>query len=114
MEAGAPIPAWAVRGEVFCVMRAHDELSIVCAEDHVPSDKVAGITAERGWRALRLHGPFPFGMTGILASVLNPLAAAGVGIFALSTYNTDYVLVKADQLGRALDALRGAGHTVHG
>ena len=67
---------------------------------------------ERGWRALRLQGPFDFALTGILLSVLEPLAAAGIGIFAVSTFDTDYVLVKDDQLGTAVDALAGAGHRI--
>ncbi|UTA51115.1 ACT domain-containing protein [Deinococcus radiodurans] len=61
---------------------------------------------------MKLHGPFDFGLTGILASVLNPLRDAGVGIFALSTYDTDYVLVAQEQLDKAVAALRDAGHHV--
>lgn len=111
LEADAELPAWALTGPLSCTVRTPEELSVVCLESAVP---VAGVLAERGWRALKLQGPFPFEMTGVLASVLAPLAAAGVGIFALSTYNTDYVLVKQDQLAAALEALQEAGHTVLG
>ncbi len=102
------IPAWASAGELFSVTRTPDELSLVCAASSVP----AGVRHAAGWAALKLHGPFDFSLTGILAGVLNPLHTAGVGIFALSTFDTDYVLVQAAQLQLAVSALRGAGHTV--
>ncbi|MGY2895469.1 ACT domain-containing protein [Deinococcus sp. UYEF24] len=102
------IPAWATSGELFSVTRTPDELSVVCAAGQVPAD----VRHTPGWAALKLHGPFDFALTGILAGVLNPLHAAGVGIFAFSTYDTDYVLVQAAQLGQAASALRAAGYTV--
>lgn len=103
------IPEWATRGEVFCIMRTREELSILCAESFVPAD---GVLSERGWRAFKLTGPFEFSMTGVMTSVLNPLAEAAISIFAISTYDTDYVLVKADQAAWAIDVLWAAGHTV--
>lgn len=103
-----PLPDWATSGELFSVTRTPDELSVVCAAGQVP----AGVRHTPGWAAFRLHGPFDFALTGILAGVLNPLHAAGVGIFALSTYDTDCVLVQAAQLGQAASALRAAGYTV--
>jgi uncharacterized protein len=102
----APLPAWAIAGGIFSVMRNADELSIVCEEARVP----AGNRIEQGWRALKLEGPFPFSMTGVLSSFLHPLGEAGISIFALSTFDTDYVLVKQDQLERALEVLERAGH----
>ncbi|ADV67606.1 ACT domain-containing protein [Deinococcus maricopensis] len=104
----APPPVWAMQGDVWHVTRTDDELSVVTAEAHVPD----GVRHEGGWAALKLHGPFAFHLTGVLASILNPLAAADIGIFALSTFNTDYVLVKAERLNDALGALRAAGHTL--
>jgi uncharacterized protein len=86
-----------------------DEVSLVCATTQVPSG--AQQQAD-GWRGFRFEGPFDFALTGILASVAVPLAAADIGIFALSTYNTDYVLVKAAQLDAAVTTLRQAGHVV--
>ncbi|MBZ9752312.1 ACT domain-containing protein [Deinococcus sp. HMF7604] len=109
LPGASPLPLWATQGEVWCVVGAPDELSVVCAADAVP----AGVTTQPGWRALKLAGPFDFSLTGILASVLNPLRDADVGIFALSTFNTDYVLVAGADLGRAVDALRAAGHVVN-
>jgi hypothetical protein len=104
----AAIPAWATAGPWYAVTRTADELSIVCPAAQVPGE----VRAEHGWRMLRLTGPFPFELTGILAAVLAPLATAAIPIFALSTYDTDYVLVKAHDLGRAVAALRAAGHRV--
>lgn len=95
-------------GELWAVLRTPGELTVVCEASHVP----AGAQAESGWMALALQGPFPFGATGVLAAVAVPLATAGIPIFALSTFDTDVVLVKRAQLDRALEALREAGHTL--
>lgn len=103
------MPPWAdAGGPPASVTRTAAELSVVCAEDAVPD----GVTAERGWRALEAQGPFAFTLTGVLASLLVPLADAGVPIFALSTFDTDYVLVPAARAEDAVTALREAGHDV--
>jgi hypothetical protein len=88
------------------VTRTASELSFVCPEAAVPP----GARAETGWAVVGLVGPFPFSMVGVLSSVLAPLAGAGVSIFALSTFDTDYVLVKRESLETAIAALIGAGH----
>jgi hypothetical protein len=107
----APIPAWALEGGFLCVVRTRDELSIVCTEDVYGEDQIPNrASAERGWMALKLEGPFPFSMTGVLASFLQPLAEAQIPIFAISTFDTDYVLIKRDNLGQAVAALGAAGH----
>lgn len=85
-----------------------DEVSIVCEERQV----VAGVRAEKGWVGLQLEGPFPFTMTGVLASFLQPLAEAGIPVFAVSTFNTDYVLIKGEHLELAQKALGEAGHEI--
>ena len=100
------IPTWATSGGFFCVVRGIDELSIVVSEELVPKD----VLCELGWIALKLEGPFPFSMTGVLASFLQPLGDARISIFAISTFDTDYVLIKREQLERAQDALAAAGH----
>lgn len=105
---GEPVPAWAWDGDVVSVTRTRDELSIVCRADAVP----AGVRAEAGWRCLAVQGPLDFGLTGILAAVTAPLAAAEIPLFAISTYDTDYLMVKAGHLTSAIEALRGAGHRV--
>ena len=108
LAAADEVPAWAGDGTFTSVTRTRDELSVVCAEAAVPE----GIRSEGGWRVFRMEGPLDFGMTGILASVAVPLAGAGVSIFAVSTFDTDYVLVKEGEVPRAIAALRVAGHRV--
>ena len=108
LEAGEEVPAWATGGSFFSVTRTQDELSVVCPEDVVPE----GISRERGWHALKLEGTFDLSMVGILASVASPLAEAGASIFAVSTFDTDYVLVREEQLDLAVGTLRASGHRV--
>jgi hypothetical protein len=108
LPAGLPIPEWATRGFVSSVTRTPDELSVVCAEENVPADA----TSERGWRCLRVAGPLAFSLIGILTSLLEPLAEAGIPVFVISTFDTDHVLVKAGELERAVRAIEGAGHHV--
>ena len=108
LAADAAIPQWALRGSVYSVTRTEDELSIVCESKHVPS----GARSEDGFRCFKLVGPFPFAMTGVLASVLDPLAQARISIFAVSTFDTDYVMVKEKSLAKAMKVLSAAGHRV--
>jgi uncharacterized protein len=110
LDPKSPVPAWALEGEFFTVTRTSEELSIVCLEVNVPTN--SNVRLERDWACLKLQGPFEFSLTGILLSVLEPLAKVNVGIFALSTFNTDYVLVKAEHLEKAIVALEAAGHRV--
>jgi hypothetical protein len=103
LAASSRVPSWALElHEAFTsITRTAEELSIVCPEESVPPE----VQVEGGWRALKLPGPIPFEQVGVLASLAAPLAAAGISIFALSTYDTDYVLVKEADLERALAAL---------
>ena len=103
---GTAIPPWATRGEFFSITKTRDELSIVCEESQVPTEQ----GANQGWRALQVVGPLDFSLTGILASLATPLAAAKISIFAISTFDTDYVLVKNDDLAAAVSVLRNEGH----
>jgi hypothetical protein len=115
LASDAPIPTWALQEKFFCVARARDELSIVCPEKACAASQMPdGAAIERGWIALQLEGPFPFSMTGVLASVLQPLADARVSVFAISTFDTDYVLIKHADVERALTALAAAGHEMVG
>lgn len=107
LDARAPIPDWA-RGDFVAITRTRDELAIVCAQSNVPD----GIVCERDWRALRVVGHLDFALIGILASLSAPLADAGLSIFALSTFDTDYILVKARDLDKAWRALQTAGHII--
>ncbi|HEX2103087.1 MAG TPA: ACT domain-containing protein [Solirubrobacteraceae bacterium] len=104
-----PPPAWAApAGALHALVRTAGELSIVCADQAVPP----GVRAERGFRAIAVAGPLDFGLTGVLAALAVPLAEAGVPIFAVSTYDTDHLLVRAARLDAAIAALRAAGHRV--
>lgn len=104
----APPPEWAMSSPWWSITRTPEELSVVCAERCVPE----GVVASRGWRALRFAGPLPLDQTGILASVTAPLAAARISVFALATYDTDYVLVPDAQRTAAIETLERAGHSV--
>lgn len=101
-------PSWAFEGPFASVTTTADEVSIVCAEESVPS----GVLHEGGWRCLGVVGELDFSLAGVIDSLAAPLAAVGVPIFLLSTYDSDYLLVKDDRLERAREVLTEAGHTV--
>lgn len=105
LTADAELPEWAMAGEFRSISWTHDELSIVCEESLVPPD----VRAERGWRAFMIEGPLDFQLTGILLKVAQPLAEAGISIFAVSTFDTDYVLVKEEQFAQSREALARNG-----
>jgi uncharacterized protein len=109
LEREIGMPSWATGGGFFSITRTPDELSVVCLESAVPE----GVRSKKGWRILRVSGVLDFSVVGILASLTAPLAEAGVPLFALSTFDTDYLLVKDHDLGRAIEALAAYGH-VHG
>jgi len=102
----AAIPDWAKSGGFVSITRTDDELSIVCAEADVPGD----VKSDRGWRCFKVAGPLDLSLTGVLASLANPLAEARINIFALSTFDTDYLLVKEDKVSRAAEVLIRSGH----
>ena len=104
----AQLPDWAHPGDLLAFVRTREELSIVCPEKYVPPE----ITAERGWRVFQVQGPLDFSLVGLLAAITAPLAESGVSIFAVSTFDTDFILVKDAQLSRAQAALHQAGFTV--
>jgi len=105
LPSASSVPDWAAASASFCsVTRTADELSVVCPSNEVPDEA----RAERGWAMLKLSGPFPFTATGVLASVLAPLARAGISVFAVSTFDTDYVMVKRHDLARAVEVLEKA------
>uniref|UniRef100_A0A832HZH4 ACT domain-containing protein n=1 Tax=Eiseniibacteriota bacterium TaxID=2212470 RepID=A0A832HZH4_UNCEI len=85
-------------------MRTRDELSLVCPENDLPP--AVWERANRGWRAFQLQGPVPFETVGVVARISGTLADAGVPVFVLSTWTTDYVLVKEESAARAVEALR--------
>lgn len=108
LPAGTALPVWVGPDDLTSVTWSADETSIVCAGSVVPDD----IQAERGWRAIKVAGPLDFVLTGVLLSITRPLAEAGVPVFAVSTYDTDYILVKESALEAAMVALEKEGHTL--
>ncbi|MFI7596508.1 ACT domain-containing protein [Actinoplanes sp. NPDC049681] len=113
LPAGSPLPASLSGGPddkgVISVTWAPDELSVICAADRIPD----GATVEAAWRCLRVVGPLDLALTGVLASLVGPLADARVNLVAFSTYDTDYLLVPQVRLTEAIDTLTAAGHRIN-
>jgi hypothetical protein len=107
LEANVPVPVWAV-GDFLTITRTANELSIVCKDAAVPE----GVHAERKRRLMKIEGTLAFTLTGVLASVAAPLASAEISIFAVSTYDTDYLLVSDQKLHDTMMVLEAAGHTI--
>ncbi len=105
LDPTGPLPDWVLhaRASFFSVMRTPEETSVVCPQGDVPAS-VSRV--DKGWRALKVDGPLPLTMTGLTAKLTTPLASAGIPVFALSTYDTDYLLVKLEHLERAVSLLR--------
>jgi len=110
LAADSPVPDWATRGPFYSLTRTRDELSIVTELSRVP----AGIQSQPGWRALKVHGPFVLSEVGVLAALATPLAEAKISLFAISTFDTDYLLVASETLPAAIAALERTGHTIYG
>lgn len=109
LQPSQTIPDWASSGPFYSISKTGDELSVVCKEILVPENS----QCERGWCTLKVHGPLDFGLTGVLASLTKPLAEAEVSVFAISTFDTDYILVNRKNLEKAISALEAHGHKVH-
>lgn len=107
LPAGAPTPTLDTAALFTSITRSPEELSIVCPVDQAPENA----RCESPWTCFKLEGPFPFALTGVLASFLDPLAECGIPVFAVSTFDTDYILVKQEHAATALDTLVKAGHT---
>lgn len=108
LPAGAPFPTWMNGDDLLAVIRTKDELSIVCDAEQA----LAGVLVEAGWRCWKVHGPLDFSLIGVLAGIATALAEAGVSIFVLSTYDTDFVLVKEVNLSRSREALMQKGYRI--
>ena len=107
LSSDSPIPDWAYQSSFFNICKTDEELSIVAETKYCPEQ----ITTESNWRALKVQGPLDFNLTGILASLTQPLADAGISIFAISTYDTDYILLKETCLEKTKAVLTQAGHS---
>jgi len=106
LASDSPIPIWATKGEFNSITRTTDELSLVCPTENLPPE----VHSPHRWICLKLEGPFPFSMTGVLLSFIEPLSTNGIPIFAVSTYDTDYVLIQEEWAGAAIAGLQHAGH----
>lgn len=109
LDKNSAVPKWASLGDFYSVTRTCDELSVVCAQVNVPE----GIPCDRGWRCLKVKGSLNFSSTGIIASLATTLAHASISILAVSTYDTDYLMVREKDLERTVLVLSQAGHEVH-
>ena len=106
LASDASVPDWTTKGDFTSIARSADELSIVCPTDNLPAD----VRSPHRWICLKLEGPFPFELTGVLHSFIEPLSKNNIPIFAISTYDTDYVLIQEEFAGAAFQALQAAGH----
>jgi hypothetical protein len=106
LTSDAVVPDWAMAGEFISITRTSDELSIVCPADNLPHD----VHSPHHWVCLKLEGPFPFSLTGVLLSFIEPLSNNGIPIFAISTFDTDYVLVQEEHTGAVMERLSESGH----
>jgi len=102
----APVPNWASKGEFTSITRTTDDLSVVWSTENLPPD----VHSSHRWTCLKLEGPFPFSLTGVLLSFIEPLSNNGIPIFAIATFDTDYVLIQEASAGTAMNALDEAGH----
>jgi uncharacterized protein len=110
LSPSAAVPAWAAGEDLVSITRTPEELSILCPQEKVPE----GIRSERDFRVLKIRGPLDFSLVGVLSGLMGPLAEAGISLFALSTFDTDYLLIKQDNLGRAAEILIREGHNILG
>jgi uncharacterized protein len=108
VDRNAPIPGWALGGNFFAITRTASELSIVCTQDQIPN----GVKRDEGWRCLKVEETIDVSVTGVLASLTTPLAFEGISVFAISTYDTDYFLVKKRFLEKAMAVLMRCGHHI--
>lgn len=110
LDKAAPVPAWACSEAWWSLTRTADELSVVCPETQVPAD----VVSNRGWRCLKVAGPLDLALSGVLASLLEPLTRARISVFSVSTFDTDYLLVKEENLAATVRCLSHAGHQMAG
>lgn len=108
LDSSADVPAWAAGCDFVSLTKTPRETSIVCPEGRVPAD----VRSERGFRVLKVRGPLDFSLTGVLASLAGPLAEEDISVFAMSTFDTDYILVREDTLAGAVEILVRRGHRI--
>jgi uncharacterized protein len=104
------IPTWVLNSDVFSITRTDEELSIVCPSEYLSLNEVME-DVEDDWKCIKVEGVLDFNLTGILSSLAKPLAESKISIFAISTFNTDYLLVKSHSIEKAKVVLENEGHT---
>ena len=112
LEPSATIPAWITTGTFFSITRTEEELSMVCSRNTMPEDAGSQMICEKEWKCIKVEGPLDLSLTGILAHLSSALADAEISIFAISTYDTDYLLVKEKKLENAINELVSHGYSV--
>jgi hypothetical protein len=108
LDSDSKIPSWSTKGDFFNITKTNDELSLVCDATFVPE----GVVCEKDWKVLKILGPLDFALVGILSSISTVLAENGISIFAISTYDTDYILVKEKNLEKTITCLREANYEI--
>jgi len=107
-DADAPLPDWIDQSGFYTITRTAEELTIVCDQTLV----APAITGNRGWRCFKVEGPLDFSETGIIFSLTQPLAQNAISVFVISTFDTDYLMVKEKDFAKASEVLTAAGHRV--
>jgi hypothetical protein len=107
-EPTAPLPGWIGESGFYSLTRTEAELTLVCPETHL----APGTISETGWRCFKVQGLLDFSEIGIILSLTRPLAENGVAVFVMSTFDTDYFMVKEKDLAKAIDALTAEGHQI--
>jgi len=107
-ESDTPIPDWAVTASLCSITRTKKELTVVCPQNIIP----AGIKHDHGWRCFRIDGSFDLNQIGVISSLAAPLAQAGISIFVVSSYDTDYIMVNEEKVEQAIAVISGDGHSI--
>jgi uncharacterized protein len=102
------IPKWIFDEEFFSITRTDDELSIVCLQDKIKED----IKCEKDWKVLKIEGPLDFSLVGILSRISTLMANNGISIFAISTYDTDYILIKEESINKVIEVLENNNYNI--
>ena len=108
LDAQTSVPKWASLGDLYSITRTPDELSIICLHEQIPEH----IPCQAGWQVLKIEGPFNFDEIGVLAALTAPLAAAQISLLTISTFDTDYIFIQAENYDQARQVLQAAGHQI--
>lgn len=102
------IPKWIFQEEFFSITKTDEELSVVCLQDKIKEN----IKCEKDWRILKIEGPLDFSLIGILSKISTLMANNDISIFAISTYDTDYILIKEESINKAIEVLENNNYNI--